>query len=361
MRALMDLLAIAVFALTTFLLLLLLEPATEAAEWLFMTVLGGIVAWRVLTLVSRTALCPHAPALRLMPVSDAAARCVHNRIVLLVSVFVFNRSLQGLLDGYGLPLALVEIVALLVSSVFVMVIIAVIWEARTPVAALITGGEPPVGSGGGGLLAGLARTWHVLATAYVLAIWMLAIGVNLATGVETYPAGLASLLILVAVPVADGGLCRLVTRFFGVVPDQHGGRSQAQAEESAGATGQDEDLGGKRQAYAQVTLRNLRIILSLLVIVLFLQLWNIDLEGLAEELLGPRVARALFHLGITGLLAYAVWGIVKTAVEHQVARGKPRPTEGPEKKPAARGSPGHRRCCRYFASSCWRCSSPSGS
>ena len=110
---------------------------------------------------------------------------------------------------------------------------------------------------------------------YVLVLWALT-ELDLALG---YPsragAALTSLLLVIAVPLADAGLRGAVRAF---------------ASSRAGAAG---------HAYGRVAIRAGRILLALLVIVLFGWLWGIDLFDMAAGGLGERVVATLVDLGLT--------------------------------------------------------------
>ena len=59
---------------------------------------------------------------------------------------------------------------------------------------------------------------------------------------------------------------------------------------------------------------NLRILLFLFAVLVFAEIWDIGLYAFLQALVGERTAAILVNISITGLLAYAVWGIVSTAV-----------------------------------------------
>jgi small-conductance mechanosensitive channel len=75
----------------------------------------------------------------------------------------------------------------------------------------------------------------------------------------------------------------------------------------------------KRLEYCDVLVRNLRLILAVLCVVILAQVWQIDIQGMAAKGVGKNLAGSLFDIVITLVLASAAWGIIKTAVRHSVA------------------------------------------
>ena len=58
------------------------------------------------------------------------------------------------------------------------------------------------------------------------------------------------------------------------------------------------------------------MVLALLAI--FVRLWEIDVKALSATLVGERFAAALFDISLTVLLAWAVWGVIRIAIERQL-------------------------------------------
>ena len=61
---------------------------------------------------------------------------------------------------------------------------------------------------------------------------------------------------------------------------------------------------------------NLRILLILFSTLIFAEIWDLNLFGFLQALVGERTAKVLVNFSITALLAYALWGVVSTAVGH---------------------------------------------
>jgi moderate conductance mechanosensitive channel len=70
--------------------------------------------------------------------------------------------------------------------------------------------------------------------------------------------------------------------------------------------------------YGEVILRNGRILLGVVAVIVLSQVWNVSLEAMASRGLGTRIAESLFDIVITLILASAGWGILKTAINRQL-------------------------------------------
>ena len=76
--------------------------------------------------------------------------------------------------------------------------------------------------------------------------------------------------------------------------------------------------GTNASGYGEVILRNGRILLGVVAVIVLGQIWNISLEAMASRGLGTRIAESLFDIVITLILASAGWGILKTAINRQL-------------------------------------------
>ena len=314
LQALIDLFGILVFALTAIALMYMSGSKTSAQPLLFMTIMYGLTNLRLVLLVSRFILAPKTGWLRTVPLSDHAARAIHTRVLLVASALVFSRCVSQFLWGSGLDVALLELVVLILYSITPVIIVAVIWQARAPVTACL--GRTASDDGGvSPLRQSLAANWHVFASAYVLVIFAAGILISFGTQRDAFGPVVASWLLLVIVPAADAGLQALVVRLFRPRAAIAATPTGADEPEAEGTAAHKADEG----TYEAVALRNLRILLALLVACVFAKLWHIDMMGFAEALLGSRLAEALIETSVAVLMAYAVWGFVKAAVERNVA------------------------------------------
>jgi small-conductance mechanosensitive channel len=157
----------------------------------------------------------------------------------------------------------------------------------------------------------VAELWPLLASAYVVLVF-LAWGVERLSGMALRSrAGIGSLLVLVVLPLADMLLCRLVRVFAG-------GPAGGAAE-------------GPAASFEPVLRRGIHIAVTVTGLLLIARLWGLDLFDLTARSMGTRVSEALLSVAITLLVAYLAWELVKAVVDRQLAR---------EPGPEAPGEPG---------------------
>ena len=296
-----------------------------------MTYLSAIVIARLMSVISRFLLAPSAPSLRLIPLSDGDAHSLHRWIMAVVYVGAFGFSTANLLQFLGYDPAALDAFQALIGLAFIVLILVGIWRARKPISSLVTG-EPPVGT----LRRLTANWWHILAILFVFGIWLTA-QIKMATGGEvTAAAAITSLLLVVALPLADIALRRLAT-------DHFEARRLARAREAAdqapeldadGVTDGSSIYGeGEEQVpvpqqqsatdegggYEPAILKGLRVILWLGAFLVFTRLWDIDIYTVTQSGIGDTAAGALFNVTIIVLLAYLGWEVIKATIDRQIA------------------------------------------
>jgi small-conductance mechanosensitive channel len=321
------------------------EPSRE----LLLAALGATLLVRLASAVTCFLLAPRARAERLLPFDEGAARSLHAGVLAIAGTAAFGGVALTLLGAWGVPgdaLAAPRwLLGLLVTGLFLFLV----WRSRRDVAALIRN-EGPVGEfacqdcGGtfrefvrtgagapaevrcpgcgsrrvraflcavvGRLRRLLADLWPHLTTAYVLlifAVWTLELvsGLRLGAG-----AGIATLLVVGFLPVADMAL----------------GRVLASLRPARGAGAAAAEAGG---GVEPVLRQGVHIVVTVGGLLLIARLWGLDLFTLTERGIGERLTRALIDVTVTGLLAYLAWQLVKTAIDRRLAR-EPRPVGATE-------------------------------
>jgi small-conductance mechanosensitive channel len=275
----------------------------EPTRWTILTYLSAVVVFRAVLLISQALLAPSTPALRMVPLSDAGAQLLHHRTALVAAIAVFGYHTRALLTLLGLDWHLVQLVGTAVGLVFAAGIVVTLWQVRKPVADLIRGEPPAEATATDRVRQVFSEIWHVLAIAYVAVIYVMAKVESLLTQEPVTARAVGSLLVVVAVPLADGAIRRVLTDIL-----------------AARRAGQDEEVtAAPPDGYESVILRALRIVLVLGGVVVFLRLWNVDVFALSQTGFGVEVSRALLHVGITVLLAYVGWALAKTAIDRRLA------------------------------------------
>jgi moderate conductance mechanosensitive channel len=293
---LLDFVGIVVFALAAVAAFFVLHQGHAPVRLTVMTWVGAVFAIRLVALVTCALLAPDARSLRILPIDDTTARFLYRRIMRIAIFWALVFPTLKLVAELGLDRDVAHLLTSLGIAVVVALLIDLIWQGREPVARAIRDTEPASARTAGARVREIfARIWHIPAMLYVLVLWGMT-EVNLALGGPSRAgAALTSLLLVVAVPLADAGLRGIVGAFAGA---------------RDGAAG---------NAYGRVVIRAGRILLALLVIVLFGSLWGIDLFDMAAGGLGERVLSILVDVGLTLLVAYVGWELAKTAIDRRLA------------------------------------------
>ena len=254
----------------------------------------AIIQVRLAILIARVLLAPHTPAQRLLPFDDAAARVLYRGLVTLAWLYGFGDVLNFFLQRFGVPREPFLLVTMLFRLVFAVVFLRLVWRVRAPIAAKIRG------DGQSTFRRLLADLWPALMTAYVVCLLVVLTVEQLAGRLRTGRAGILSLLVVLAMPLVDMALCRLL--------DRRGGRAQPDGGAPSGAS------------FLPVLRRGVHIVVTAAGVLVIVRLWNLDLAGLAARGAGARVAGALIDIGLTLMLAYLVWQLAKTAIDQRLER-----------------------------------------
>ena len=312
-RVILDLLLLVVFAGTILAGFLALYQGHQATRELIVSALLAIIQVRLAILLARVLLAPHTPAQRLLPFDDAAARVLYRGLVTLAGFYGFLDVLNFFLQRFGVPREPFLLVATLCRVVFAVIFLRLVWRVRAPIAAKIRG------DGQSTVRRLLADLWPALMTAYVVCLLVVLTVEQLAGRLRTGPAGILSLLVVLAMPLVDMALCRLL--------DRRAGRAQPDGGAPPGAT------------FRPVLRRGVHIVVTAAGALVIAHLWNLDLAGLAARGVGGRVAGALVDIGLTLMLAYLVWQLAKAAIDQRLEReAKPQGVSDPGEAGGTGGS-----------------------
>jgi small-conductance mechanosensitive channel len=288
-------------------------PAAQAfwSELVWCMVLIGMVLLLVRQLrdlSSKDSGSSHAP--------DNSLRQVLVWSMLLSGSMVLPDPLINIAIDSGADDDTVLLLNLIAGALFVGMIIVLVIRLRGYGAALILGEDAESSS----LRQGLAKSWWVLAIVYLLMIWFLAIGRRAATGESSLVPGIGSLMLVALIPYMDQWLRSLITWYFADKP-------ASDADGSAAEPGADivaaSDVSANAPSYVATALRYTRAIMVLFILMIFMQLWDIDIRALSAQLVGPRFASATFDIGITVFVTWALWGMIRISIERKLDEGKP--------------------------------------
>ncbi len=323
-RIAMDVAGVAVFGLAAAGTFFIFYQGHEPVRVAVLTYLGGVMLLRLWSLLSRFILAPTAPALRMFSLGDAAAHSIHKYMMWVVGYLIFAYLTLAFLSLLGVEREVVDLLAIILSTVFALALGYAVWRARGPVARLIEGsdGDARAGDRAKNIF---AQVWHLFAMAYVLLVWSLAVLGRVAGAEQVIVAGVGSLLLVVAVPVVNAGLRGWLTPAMEQEPPTDSGDAEAANVEDGSGVETEAAGGHALGGYRSAIYRTLRIIMIAAAAVLFANLWGVDVFALSERSFGARITRALLDIGITILLAYAAWTGIKVAIDQKL-----RSETGPE-------------------------------
>jgi small-conductance mechanosensitive channel len=291
-QAVLDLLLLAVFVIAGFAIFLAIYQGHEPSRQLIVHALLTIALGRLAILIARCLLAPHASAQRFLPFDDATAGVLYRGAAGLAWLWVVLEINTFFARSFGMAREPVLLVTLVGRVVFAALFLRLVWRVRYPIATLVRG------DGRSTLRRVLADLWPALMTAYVAGILAIMTVEQLADRVRTGRAGILSLLIVIGMPVVDLALDRLLERWA--------------AKRGTGTR------TGARTSFVPVLQRAIHIVVTVVGVLSIVNLWNLDLMGLAARGVGTRVTGALTDIGLTLLLAYLVWQFAKTAIDRRL-------------------------------------------
>jgi len=345
-QAVLGLVEIAAFVAGATLFLNIVASEMYNALILWHQIIWFIVYVKIALLAVDLIVAPGKPDCRLVPVEDAVARKIWGwTLAIAISLTI---PLPEIAKDFGADQATLLLTGLIFSAVFIALLIALTIQLRRYGAGLIAGAEAEPGS----IRDGIARIWWILAILYILLIWFMAIGRRAATGESSMVPGIGSLIMFSAIPYIDMGLRWLVVRYFekddsetqsadasittDSTPSTLAEDGPNEVIEASTASAITEDSPSEvidtstadtesqpltavtEPGYVAVALRYSRVLLGLALLVIFVRLWDIDLEALTAQLVNERFASALFDISLTVLLAWAVWGVIRISIERKL-------------------------------------------
>ncbi len=291
-RVVLELLLLAVFAFTAFAAFLAIYQGHGPSRELIVKALLVAIEVRLAILIARFLLAPHAPAQRLLPFDDATAGILYRGVVGLAWLFGILDVVAFFFQRFGMPREPFILMISLGRLLFAAVFLRLVWRVRGPIAAKIRG------HGQGTVRRLLADLWPALMTAYVLCLLVVMTVEQLAGRLRTGRVGILSLLVILAMPLIDMALCRVL--------DRRSARASTDPGTEAGAS------------FVPVLRRAVHILVTAAGVLVIVRLWNLDIMGMASRGVGARLAGAAVDFALTIMLAYLVWQFAKTAIDRRL-------------------------------------------
>ena len=336
--AVMGLLELGAFAAGAILFVEITGQQAQAALGLWYQLVWCLVLIKIVLLAVRQIISPGQSDTRLISVSDAAARQALAWAAILTASLVLPRPLISIATNFGADKESGLFLGVIFGAIFIALLIVLVVRLRHYGAGLIAGDDAEVGN----IRQGLARIWWILAIVYLLLVWFMSVGKRAATGESSLVPGLGSLILFVSIPYLDMGLRWLITHYFEDKEEQTPPVEAPAAEEGSEAnpiavaldsadasaivetTGHDIEPAAQaiEPSYIATALRYARVLMVLAILAIFVRLWDIDIRAISALLVGQRFAGALFDIGITILLTWALWGVIRISIERKIADEK---------------------------------------
>ena len=303
MRLVLDLLPIAGFALVGNLLpSLILEPYS-LVQPAILALVNACIIFAVVMAITRMLASPDAPGLRLLQIPESGADYIVHWMRWLAGIAIFGLAVAGLAALWGMHehayLALQKTVVL-IDHIFLVVIVL---QCRREIAARL---QPRRGATGrlANTLHAFAGVWHYIAIFFIIGLWLV--------WAADLRDGYVRLWHIAVVTCAVLGAARLLAALLlsGLehCSARHPGRCPA--------------LSGCRPGHPAIitscapAFRRRWPVSALL---LLLELWGVSAFGwFSHNPIGQQLISALISIGVTILIAVAVWEVANAAIDRHL-------------------------------------------
>ncbi len=305
----LEALGVAVFAGTTFILLVLFFQKGDP-EYEFVSIYL-IASYYVLLFVfaAKVIFAPEAPALRLFPMPDANAAFLYRWIfyITLGAAVIGGASIVFGEIEEGEPLYL--LFYSLAGAYIAAALLVMIWQSRQRVAAALLPVDEAAAPGG--FRAACARYWHYLASAYVLVMGIFWVADVQLGGKATIVNLILSLFVIPVFIGLDQWGQRLLKHATGESTEIH---------DLSGESVREVPPPGKEsriKPYVPLIRRMLRLLLVASAFFIMLGLWGVDLA------FGRIFTSHVLSIVVTLLLGFIVWEFAKARIDSRLRQEMP--------------------------------------
>jgi small-conductance mechanosensitive channel len=312
-KTLPNFLGIVIFGITSLVIWLIVFGAgAQPIRMLFVGALVVVLAARILALFSRILCSPAAPRLRIARMNDADAQRVHR----IVAGLVWTAAVVFLISAVNRQIMTVSDYAILMDLVlgtgFIGFVGVLIWKNRSPVAAAIAGGVQAENEGQTWLRTQIASIWHVVATAYLCATWLVWAGRLVIYDPEFDGAFFISLLIVPIFFALDRLGQWIITAVLGTLGTA---RERKEAEDGSA---EEPPSADRAAGFARPVTRG--------IIFFALCFWMLDVWGFGFPF-GKAVFLAVGDIFITVALALIVWRMLNNYITRKLESSAPAEAE----------------------------------
>lgn len=315
LRIISDGLGVVVFALACLAFFLALQGQNDdTARMMFVGCLAMILMVRVVALISHAVCSPTIARLRLLALADGPARSLHRAMMLSSGMIAVGLVAMAILNRIGVQSDTVLFIVFVIGTLLIFSMVVMVWRNRSVVAVMIMGRRSDARVSVSWVKSQFAAIWHVLATAYLLIVWLLWIFRLILSPSAPRGAFIISLLIVPIYLLLDYIGQWIVRAVIGTLPRQN--------DAAAEITKDGEEENSHRYFSGAATA--VRV-----VIIGMLGLWMAGLWGM-ELPYGRELVNAVFDILVTLLLALLMWRAISRLIEKKLAESAPDVSEAEE-------------------------------
>ena len=297
-QTLIEIAPVGAFGLTAYAVLSLAGPQYET-HVLALVIVNANILTRAITVVARTVLRPRYASLRFVSLSDETAHSLFFWARCLAAVAVYGFLFTDALHLLGLRPAPYAFLHQLVGLVTVTLVVTFVLRNRHPVRSWLRARRPPAGARHH-LWGALADTWHLLAIAYITAVYVVW-AVELAGGFEfLIRATITTLATVVAAGLALAGIRRAVARGFRL---------------NEGTRHRFPHLEARVNRYRGVVEISLRAIVVAIALVVVLDGWGLPASAWIWSESGRLLLGRLVTISVISAGALLAWETLSTLIE----------------------------------------------
>jgi moderate conductance mechanosensitive channel len=310
-----DLLHIVVFFVASVIFFQIFLAHTNSQRVVMDIYLVALFIVRLIQVAARFLLVPNVPALRVLPLRDAAVDYLYRGILIFSSVGSFGITTCVMAWLAGASEGAVFVSMELTSIVTVLIVFWMIIQKRKEVAAAMGRGLPD-----GSIRARLVAGWHYFAIV-VMALVYLSGFINHLLDITGRFEGSKTLAIIVFYLLLDWLLKQILKAAFGITRNAGEVRNAASpapadaAPAGEGGKAPSESLTGplSTDRVQLILKRGLRIALAASIFFWILDVWQVSLP------IGESVVNATFDILAALVLCYVIWELINTAISRKIA------------------------------------------
>ena len=236
--------------------------------------------------VSRVLLSPANKALRIPVYTDGEARRLHGAIKLTIAFAAFGFFTCASFGVLGIGGHVHELLLSLVGTGTAVLLSITIWTSRGAIGTDILAGATEPGI----VRRMIAQVWPYLFAAVPILMWIALLAWQLLGGVALYGAALATVVLLLLLPIAESALSRVSTV-----------------------------LEAQRKPSTAIIARISRLGLFVAAVLILAAVWRIELFSSADTGFSAIATKALTQIASLVFVCYAIWQVARVTINRKIA------------------------------------------